>query len=347
MKNGLIHLLLGAMLALLAMGVTSPALLEEPAGQGPTLYGCAVALAVLVGIIALGVERRREETPALPPVAGTAVCLILGGLIGARLAYCLIRLPYYLNEVGIVHALAIREGGFLLYGALLGVLAAVAIRTRGGWSYTRKASLPDGPVIQLLRVQKGSFAAAMDELALPGMLTIMLARLSEGFAGEGLGNWVEDEALWRFPFAAQNSYGEYQWAIFAAEAAAALLILLIASRVRKGEGERAMTAVLLYACCQIVFESLRMDSVLKIGFVRVSQVASAVAILAVTLLRSRKCAVKTTLLRVLFFACCVGAVGGIEWALDKTPISNGLLYMGMIAACALLCINARKRKGIS
>ena len=96
--------------------------------------------------------------------------------------------------------------------------------------------------------------------------------------------------------------------------------------------------------CQVLLESLRMDGCLKIGFVRVSQVLSAVVILTVTVLHAmgrggRKAAIQ----RVLIFVLCAGGVGGIEWALDKTPISNLLLYAVMAAFCAAMYVNGRRK----
>ena len=313
---------LGAALALLAFSATSPALLEEPAAVAVTPYGLMLALAALAGVMILEAEQRGDPG-ALPRAPRAGALLILAGLAGARLMYCFARASYYMGEVGAWHILALREGGYLLYGALLGMVCAVAACT-----HARETS------------GSGRLGAALDDLALPSLTVLALARLAEGLAGEGLGNWVENEALWRLPFAAQNVYGEYQWALFIPEAAAALLILAVVSRKKAG---RAQTALLLYAASQIVFESLRMDSVLKIGFVRVSQVLSAAVILVILLIRTRALRGGQRAGALLLFACCVGGIGGIEWALDKTPLDNRLLYGCMAALCAVLAWNGRER----
>ena len=41
---------------------------------------------------------------------------------------------------------------------------------------------------------------------------------------------------------------------------------------------------------------------------------------------------------------CVAVVGGIEWALDKTPMNNVILYAVMIAMCAAMMINGMRFK---
>ena len=104
-----------------------------------------------------------------------------------------------------------------------------------------------------------------------------------------------------------------------------------------------MTALLLYAACQVVFESLRMDGCLKLGFVRISQVISAVVILAVTVIRAQRCGGrKAAFARGAIVLACVAVVGVIEWALDKTPVSNVLLYAMMITACTVFAVNGMK-----
>ena len=104
-----------------------------------------------------------------------------------------------------------------------------------------------------------------------------------------------------------------------------------------------MTALLLYACCQVVCESLRVDSCPRVGFVRVSQVISAVVILAVTLIRAlRAGGRRQAALRAVAMLACAGLVGGIEWALDKTPVDNRILYLVMAAACAAMAVNGTR-----
>ena len=106
-----------------------------------------------------------------------------------------------------------------------------------------------------------------------------------------------------------------------------------------------MTALLLYACCQVVCESLRMDSCPRVGFVRVSQVISAVVILTVTLVRAMRAGGRRqAVVRAVVMLACAGVVGGIEWALDKTPVDNRILYLVMAAACAAMAVNGSRFK---
>lgn len=316
------------MLCAVALMVTSPAMAYEW-----TMYGVCVAAGTALGFVLLHALRRQEARKQAIAVLGKVdadslmIWCIPAALIGARLLYCLIRFSYYFVEMSPWHVLCIWEGGFLLYGAVFGAMAAAAA---------------------LARRTGVSARAALDELAAPGLLAIAVSRLAEPLTGEGVGTWIENEAFMRLPFAAMNAYEEWQLAVFLFEAAAALILLIPVLRKKGASGERIMTALLLYACCQIVMESLRMDSCLKIGFVRVSQVISAVVILAVTLLRARRAGGRKIMIRRgLCVVLGVAVVGGLEWALDKTPVSNVLIYAVMIAVCAGLaaagtCFSDRK-----
>ena len=283
---------------------------------GVTVYGLCVALAALGATLLLCAGARGAGH--VQPLRLAVFC-IPAAFVGARLLFCLVRFGFFFMELGPLSVFHTRMGGFLLYGAVLGALLAAALLARR-----------DGVRI----------ATALDDLAAPGMLAILICRLAEGATAEGVGAWVENEALWRFPIAVQNEFGEWQYAVFMLEALIAAVLLVVLLARRYAPGERIMTALLLYACCQVVCESLRMDSCPRVGFVRVSQVISAVVILAVTLVRvMRAGGRRQAVVRAVVMLACVGVVGGIEWALDKTPVDNRILYLGMAAACAAMAVN--------
>lgn len=290
---------------------------------GVTVYGICVALASLAAVLLLcaqmrGTAWRRGHVEPLR----LAVFCIPAAFVGARLLFCLVRFGFFFVELGPLSVLNTRMGGFLLYGAVFGaMLAAAAVARHDGVSV----------------------ATALDDIAAPGMLAVLICRLAEGTTGEGVGAWVDNEALWRFPLAVQNEFGEWQFAVFMLEALIAAVLLVVLLARQYAPGERIMTALLLYACCQVVCESLRMDSCPRVGFVRVSQVISAVAILAVTLIRAlRAGGRRQTVIRATVMLACAGVVGGIEWALDKTPVDNRILYLVMTAVCAAMAMNGSR-----
>ena len=306
--------------------------MENTLPFGVTVYGICVALAALFAVLLLCAQLRAEARRTVGCGAigcighvqplRLAVFCIPAAFVGARLLFCLVRFGFFFVELGPLSVLNTRMGGFLLYGAVFGaMLAAAAVARHDGVSVV----------------------TALDDLAAPGMLSVLICRLAEGTTGEGVGAWVENETIWHFPLAVQNEFGEWQYAVFVLEAlvAAVLLVLLLVRRY--APGERIMTALLLYACCQVVCESLRMDSCPRVGFVRVSQVISAVVILAVTLICAlRAGGRKRAAIRTVVMLACTGVVGGIEWALDKTPIDNRILYLVMAAACAAMAVNGTR-----
>lgn len=307
----------------------SPAL-----AMGFTPYGVFVAISGALAIWLLCAQRAYEAKRRYPhadgPVAviykvyhlDLALCAMIPAFIFARLAYCLARFSFYFLEMGPVSVLRTWEGGFMLYGAALGALL-------GTWLLARRCG--------------ADAAATLDEIACPGLAAVAVCRLGEWTAQEGVGTWVENPLLMRLPFAVCNEYGEWQLAVFLWAALTALILMLCMLRVQGGHGEKLLGALLMYACCQVVLESLRMDSCLKVGFVRVSQVISAVVILGVTGIRAYRNGGKRLMLRrcTVVFAL-VALIGGIEWALDKTVLSNILLYLVMIAACIGLAINGAR-----
>jgi len=296
-----------------------------------TLYGQFVAAACGFAILLVHVTRRQtqrigSDAQALDVINKVdtltlALWLLPAGFIGARLLYCLFRFDYYWSEVGLAGILRTWEGGFLLYGAVIGVLLAAAL---------------------LARIKGVSAAILLDELAAPGMMAIAIGRMAESMTAEGVGPWMENELFCRFPFAICNEYGEWQLAVFMFESIAAVVILMVLLRQRCAKGELILTALLLYAGCQIVLESMRVDSCLRIGFVRVSQVLSAVTVFAVTLIRALRVGRKQALVSGGICLGCIAAAGIIEWALDKTPVSNVLLYAVMAAACAVIIGNGMR-----
>lgn len=290
-------------------------------GISVTAYGGMVAFSALAAVLMLLFrERKRTEVDPLT----LALCCIPAAFVGARLAYCLVRAQYYMVELGAASILRTWEGGFLLYGAVFGAMAAAAL---------------------LARHEGVSVAGTLDALAAPGLLAVALCRLAERFTQEGVGIWLESEALCRFPFAVQNEYGEWQLAVFRMEALAAALILAHVLRMRgranRRAGDEILHALLLYACCQVVLESLRMDSCLRVGFVRVSQVISGGVILAVTAVMARGALGRRgAAARAAAALALIGLAGVIEWALDKTDVPNAALYALMSAVCLAMAANA-------
>ena len=276
-----------------------------------SLYGIGVALSAALFAASLRHWNRRSGLEA----SALAVYALPLALVFARLFFCLARFEYVFLEMGVLFALSTWEGGFLMWGALAG--AAL-----GGFlaSKRRGADCLD----------------TFDGMAAPVIASVALLRLFEYFSTEGRGLFLEDESAFRFfPFGVSNAFAEWQLAVFFWEAIAALIILSVLLRHTGIKGDKALLALVAYSAAQILFESLRVDASPKWGFVRVSQVLSAVVLLGASVVRTHALLGKRKALpRGAVVLFCIAAVGILEWALDKTPLPVPACYALMCVAMA-------------
>ena len=219
------------------------------------------------------------------------------------------------------------QGGYNMYGALLGGLAGVLI-------YARATKKP---------------ACALLDLAAPGAaLAICAGRLGEAFTSQGLGAYVDSEALQRFPFAVENLWGDWQLPVFVYEAAAALVTMIVCLCLVRGgrrpAGRVAEVFLALISLCQIMLESLRADEFIRFGFVKFNMLAAAVvlgAVIGLSVWRQVKRGgwKPWQILRLILFAATILVVILIEFALDKSPIDNRLLYAVMALMLTLMGVS--------
>lgn len=170
--------------------------------------------------------------------------------------------------------------------------------------------------------------------------------------------WEDPSILYRLPFGVADFYGSYNWAVFIFEALVAIGIAVVLYRLTvKKAGGKAVMMVLLYAATQILCESLRQDSVLRWGFVRVNQIIGAVLIAGVLVLcfcltekRDWRKFVGSFLLMLLG----MGVVIAMEFALEKKIsaiefVPMDVCYTLMALACALIvgCIRPHWKRAFA
>ena len=292
-------------------------------GLPVTAYGLGLTASLLLsGLMLL----RQMKKAGYPPAAYETFLLLAIplGLVLSRLFYVLIRLNFF---IGWGEGLAFRfwQGGYSFWGLPLALLLAAALAAR-----------PRGL----------SPARLLDSAAPCALLLLALGRLCEGLAGQGFGREALP-ALSFFPFALVNEYGEWRYAIFLLEALGALVILLLVSKARGGQpGDRARLALALYCAFQLLFESLRQDEVLTWGFVKASQLFSALSLLflmvsGLFIRRKNTWRAPAHLALALLFLLIL-LVAGLEYAIDKTGISLGLIYALMAAASLGLGLLSRR-----
>lgn len=290
-----------------------------------TAYGLCLlggAAAALLLTILLGKKRLGVDASLSLYLAAAA-----GALIGARLVYCLTMIEFILVDLGGAGFLVQPwQGGYNMYGAIWGGLAGAAI-------YARATRRSVGEVL---------------DLAVPGgALAIAAGRVGEAFTSQGLGHYVETEALQIFPFAVQNTWEDWQLPVFAYEALAALIILVIVVKVlgkARRSGAAAEIFLTLISLCQIMLESMRADEFIRFGFVKFNMLAAALTLGGVFFLRIRRFVLargwnKWQTLRIVLFALGIIVVILIEFALDKSPIDNRLLYVIMALMLGMMGVS--------
>ncbi len=277
-----------------------------------SFYGLGVALAAALWVLL--VSRTSKDT--VPDAVTLGLFVIPLASVLGHVLYSLARYDLFLWEFGPLFFLSLWRGGFLLWGALLGVALGCL------WTANRV---------------KTSWLGLLDRVAVPTLAAVGVLRAFELFSYEGRGLWLDEGSPFcAFPFALQNEYGEWQLAVFVWEAVAALVLLLVLWRYHGTVGNRALLALLCFSACQIVFESLRMDSSPRFGFVRVNQVLFAISLLVSVITRSYRARGKVSAWRRGCLAVlCLTAVGILEWALDKTPLPIPACYALMCLAVGL------------
>ena len=263
---------------------------EAPSRPGFSWFGLGLALAVAAGGCVSILQGGKEKK-----AVGTAVLLALPlGFLGARLFFCGVNAGFFVLDLGMPQAmLRVWEGGLCLSGAM--ILSALA-----------------APITaKICRKKTGSILNALA----PGMLVFAAgARIVSWITGAGYG----PEMDFSWPVITQLISG-------APRLNTALLMALCAlgiAALKKDFGRSAF----LYGATLLLLESLRRDGHLLWGFVHAEQVFSLLialaALLALTASGKRKgLALGAT-------AAVAGIIVGLEFALDRSPISDLLLYAG-------------------
>lgn len=287
-------------------------------------YGAATAVAAILGMLVATIcaHAKAWEDSKKPSILVCGLVLIPCALIGARLFFCLGNWPMILAEQSPVFVLQLWRGGYSMAGALTGGIV-------GAFFYARKTGIP--------------FRELADTLTPGAGMVIIVMRLGEYFTDQGLGHYVLNPQWQIFPFAVQNSLGQYQLPVFLFEAAGGLMVLLLPLIFRRERtvGGAAAEGLLFLCVSQILLESLREDATIRFGFIGLNQVFCAVgvaALLALYLVRRKRAFGIAAGVgpRVVGYLVCLGMLVLIQLALDRAIIENQILYGVMGGTLVLL-----------
>ena len=265
----------------------------EPIKLGSlTLYPFGLLLAPLaLGALALIAHSMKKAGLKKGTASWFALLAVPLCFAVSHLGYCVFIVDQMIGNEDFGMLVRVREGGFLLWGAIAGGLLAAMITGR----------ITGQPIGRIT-----------DNTILAACLLIAAGRIICGlvFKDQGIGmpledwfntDWLDPEEadytnrfslfaledysfFERFPFAVLNYYGEWCWAVFVAEALWACAIAVITARCRAKDGGRTALFLILYSCGQIVLEAMLRGEVLHLpwlGFVRANQVLCAIALVAV------------------------------------------------------------------
>ena len=280
-------------------------------------FGLHLAIGTFIAICALLSNKQHDLRSALLWTSALAVPF---GLIGARLVYALVNIPFYLNAISAPEAmLKVWEGGLSLTGALAFIVLAGVIGAKLG---------------------NARIAEVLDALASPLLVLACFFCIGIGQSDIGFGPEIGSS------FLAVTINGAYRLNTPLLVALVLLIITIAAATLSKNApGLPFALTAFLYGSVMILLESLREDGHMVWGFVHAEMVFDLCFALPALLYPAKT--KKRLLLSLIATAVLAGAVVALEFALDRSAIGDGLLYLVYAAVLggylALGCVFARKR----
>ena len=294
------------------MNLIDEAVIVEIFGIRMYAFGVYVSLGALFAVAVLAIAGRILSLKK-GSVPLTALCAGIFGLLVSRVVFCLLN-----RELGEFTPLSfwpqLSGGGWSLFGLIGGVWIGGLISAR---------------------IAKENTFRILDALSLAILPLIAAERIGE--------NRIEDFDISRpldsrFLSGSFLAVGEDEPCLatyYVAAAVAVILFVILALRlVRMEKAGNVMTSfMLLFGASSIVTESLRYDRFLSISFVGLQQIAAALMLAAGVIVSVRQYSRPKTVLSaaaVISLPLMVGAVIGLEFALDRTNWNKILIYILMI-----------------
>lgn len=302
--------------------------------------GCAVFLAALVFCLL-----RRLQKESFTSALQIALISMPTAIITARIFYCWFAKASFAQ--GIKECANLMTGGYALYGALLGILAALIIYSR----VCKKSALQ------------------MIDAAVPAVsLAIAIGRFASVMSNDDIGFTVSSEIIQQFPLAVWSE-SEQSWILWVGffEGITALLIFIFTLIIfilkykldLKGLqcGSVVLMFMLTYGLSQTILESMRNDSLfmVSLGFVRISQIVSFImAVVAIIIIIVNGCRIsKPNISNIILWAVCAAALGTTvycEFKMNAVVMVRNYIIMGtaltvmMIIGLFLFSQNAKHSK---
>ena len=310
-------------------------MIERTAFLGISWYAILIVAGIVLALLICSREARREHLPQDLLVDFLLYAIPLG-IVGARLYYVAFRFNVFAEDP--LSIFNIREGGLAIYGAVIGGLIAARIVSRRH----------DVPMLKLL------------DIVAPGLVLAQgIGRWGNYINMEAYGLRIAEEGLQFFPFAVEIPVGDvWYWHMatffyeFCWDMLVFVLLLAVRRRCRR-TGDVFCWYLLTYCAGRTVIEGLRNDSLTFISeFVRISQVLSALAALAVVIyffMRIRDRISAVTILPMASAVLCLVTTflgeferGAYSFLFLYSQISLGALLLTQIAIIVLWTLDSRR-----
>ena len=271
-------------------------------------YGIFIAIGALAALIVFAMLCRSRSLPGDVPLLWGVLAVPMG-LICSRLLFCIFDFRFH-GMVSLRSILSFWGGGLSMMGALLGMVLAACLTARIMRVFQRKI---------------------LDTLTPALFVFIFFARLGEG-STELLGrsrSMTFDANNFLF---FNDGYSTYLNTYILEAFCAAILfvvILFILWRERR-PGDVLLTGMLLFGCTQVLWESLRFDSHMRFSFISMQMGIAALLFAVPLVIFAARCGRKAVIAAVIVIALVVGGVVGIELMIDRTDVSNVLLYAAYV-----------------
>ena len=226
-------------------------------------YGVIMALAIAIGVLVSDWAGTKFFALKKETIIDLAPYLIIFGIIGARLYYCILSYDFYLRFP--TEIIAIRHGGISIHGAILGGLI-------GLWIFAKRHKI--NPV------------KLCDVSAIGLSLAQAIGRWGNFFNSEAFGyptggNWGVYIPVSQRPVEFLNY--ELFHPAFLYESFLDLVVFMVLVFILKKTRERAGCTffwyLILYSLVRIFVEHFRIDNVLNIGGFPIAQVVSVLIII--------------------------------------------------------------------
>ena len=299
------------------MNLIDEAVIVELFGIRMYAFGLYVALGTLFAVIVLAIAGRtlglKKGTVPL-----TAVLSSICGLVVSRIVFCLLN-----QELGQMTPFSfwphLDGGGWSLFGLIGGIWL-------GGYISAK--------------VMKEKPGRILDTLSLAVLPLIAAERIGENRIEDFDISRPLDSMFLQGTFLAVGEDEPCLATYYIAAAVAVILFVILAFRFCRNRkpGNLTIEFLLLFGAASIITESLRYDRFLSITFVGLQQIAAAIMLATGVILAVRRSNRPKSVLAAAAIASlmlAVGAVIGLEFALDRTTWNKILIYILMIVVVGI------------